>query len=99
MNLLITIGLACCSAAVPDRELLDQHDPVWEVPPINWLDGIPLANGHIGALVWGTGQPLRVTLDKYDAWERREYILTDRDPTTSTVIRAAPGCRCLTTVR
>ena len=51
---------------------LDSHDPVWEVPPKRWLDGIPLANGDMGAMIWGDGSPLKITLDKYDAWETRD---------------------------
>ena len=56
-------------------EVLDQHDLIWEVPPERWLEGIPLANGDIGALIWGEGDPLKITLDKYDAWETREVTL------------------------
>jgi len=52
--------------------LLEQHDLVWEAPPVEWLTGIPLANGHIGANIWGDGSPLKITLDKYDCWELRE---------------------------
>jgi alpha-L-fucosidase 2 len=54
-----------------------QHDPIWELPPVEWNTGIPLANGDIGALVWGDGNPLKITLDKYDAWETREAKLDD----------------------
>lgn len=48
---------------------------VWEVPPKKWVEGVPLANGRIGAMVWGDGRPLKITLDKYDAWETRERVL------------------------
>ncbi len=51
---------------------LAQHDLLWDIPARQWLDGIPLANGHIGAMIWGDGNPLKVTLDKYDCWELRE---------------------------
>jgi alpha-L-fucosidase 2 len=61
----------------PSERFLEQHDLVWEVPPERWLEGIPLGNGDIGALVWGDGAPLKVTLDKYDAWERREKSYGD----------------------
>jgi alpha-L-fucosidase 2 len=52
--------------------LLEQHDLVWDTPPVEWDTGIPLANGHIGANIWGDGQPLKITLDRYDCWELRE---------------------------
>ena len=51
---------------------LEQHDMIWDAPPIQWNTGVPLANGRIGAMIWGDGSPLKVTLDKYDCWELRE---------------------------
>jgi alpha-L-fucosidase 2 len=51
---------------------LAQHDMLWEQPAQRWLDGIPLANGQLGAMLWGNGAPLIFTLDKYDCWELRE---------------------------
>ena len=59
--------------------LLAQHDMIWEAPGRRWLDGLPLGNGHIGAMMWGDGAPLILTLDKYDCWELRERI---PDPAT-----------------
>ncbi|MCD6361828.1 MAG: glycoside hydrolase N-terminal domain-containing protein, partial [Armatimonadetes bacterium] len=53
-------------------DFLSQHDPIWEVAPAEWDHGIPLGNGHIGAMIWGDGAPLKITLDKYDCWELRE---------------------------
>lgn len=79
------IALATCfSGAFPDGQFLDQHDLIWEMPPARWIEGIPLGNGHIGALVWGAGTesvPLRITLDRYDAWETRERVLGEGDVT------------------
>ncbi|MFH1742348.1 MAG: glycoside hydrolase family 95-like protein [bacterium] len=60
---------------IPDMgSYLSQHDFIYERAPDRWLDGIPLANGEIGAMVWGDGAPLKVTLDSYSAWETREAI-------------------------
>ncbi len=71
---MLILAMTSCLAAAP-AEFLDQHDPVWEVASERWLTGIPLANGDIGALIWGDGAPLKLTLDKYDAWETREVPL------------------------
>ncbi|MGD9495009.1 MAG: glycoside hydrolase family 95-like protein [Armatimonadota bacterium] len=54
------------------REFLARHDMIWTAAPRRWDSGIPLGNGHIGALLWGDGAPLKITLDKYDCWELRE---------------------------
>lgn len=63
---------------MPDMgEHLKQHDLIYEFAPIEWSCGIPLANGEIGALIWGDGNPLKITLDKYDTWELRTVTPTD----------------------
>ncbi len=63
--------------ALPMRAHLAQHDLVYEVAPREWEEGIPLGNGDMGALIWGDGKPLRITLDKYDVWETRSTWPTD----------------------
>lgn len=78
MHLFAVIG---CLAAPGELDFLADHDPVWELAPVRWLDGIPLANGHIGAQVWGDGKPLKLTLDRYDAWETRGRVLGEGDIT------------------
>ena len=37
-------------------------------PVSSWDDGIPLGNGSAGALIWGGGNTLNVTLDRADFW-------------------------------
>lgn len=34
-------------------------------------EGVPLANGLLGALVWGDGRPLNISLDRTDLWDLR----------------------------
>jgi alpha-L-fucosidase 2 len=65
------------SDILPMRSYLSQHDLVYEVAPREWEEGIPLGNGDMGALIWGDGNPLRITLDKYDVWETRSHWPTD----------------------
>lgn len=36
--------------------------------------GLPLANGLMGALVWGDGAPLNISLDRTDLWDLREVL-------------------------
>lgn len=60
---------------ISDKQLgcyLSRHDMLWTAAPTAWNTGIPLGNGRIGALIWGDGDPLKITLDKYDCWELRE---------------------------
>lgn len=37
-------------------------------PVASWDDGVPLGNGSAGALLWGGGDTLNVTLDRADFW-------------------------------
>ena len=34
--------------------------------------GVPLANGRMGVLVWGSGRTLCVTINRGDIWDHRE---------------------------
>ncbi len=77
MPLILVLLLCSQVAADSSTDFLDQHDMVWEVSPPRWLEGIPLANGDIGAMIWGDGNPLKITLDKYDAWDTNEVVPTD----------------------
>ena len=59
------------------KDVLRQHDFVYEKAPEEWRDGIPMANGDMGVMIWGDGAPLHVALDQGNVWELREY---PRDP-------------------
>ena len=39
--------------------------------PECWNDGFPLGNGFLGAMLWGDGKPLSLTLDCADLWDLR----------------------------
>ncbi len=39
--------------------------------PRIWQDGFPLGNGFLGAMLWGTGDPLNLTLDCADLFDSR----------------------------
>ncbi|MEN6641441.1 MAG: glycoside hydrolase family 95-like protein [Armatimonadia bacterium] len=36
-----------------------------------WIDGLPLGNGDIGVMLWGSRTSLKLTLDKSDLWDTR----------------------------
>jgi len=40
-------------------------------PALSSDEGLPLANGLMGALIWGDGEPLTVSLDRTDLWDLR----------------------------
>lgn len=55
----------------------NNHDLVYERAPARWFEGVPLGNGYLGAMLWGDGRPLRLTLDNPNIWEMRETL---KDP-------------------
>ncbi len=48
------------------------HGLSLETPDHEWVDGVPLGNGFLGVMVWGTGEPLRLSLDRTDLWDLTE---------------------------
>jgi alpha-L-fucosidase 2 len=54
-------------------ERIERHNPVWEGPAKLWQEGILLGNGEMGAVVWGDGSPLILTLDHTQFWDRNGW--------------------------
>ncbi len=48
-----------------------EHKLVYDEPAMVWDEAFPLGNGLLGALVWGDGQPLKISLDRTDLWDLR----------------------------
>jgi alpha-L-fucosidase 2 len=50
---------------------LPGHGLDYKTPATTWDEGLPLGNGLMGALVWGDGAPLKISLDRADLWDLR----------------------------
>jgi len=48
-----------------------QHNLHYTSPATKWSEALPLGNGMLGALVWGDGRPLTLSLDRADLWDLR----------------------------
>ncbi len=48
-----------------------EHGLHYTQPATVWDEAMPLGNGLLGALVWGDGRPLRISLDRTDLWDLR----------------------------
>ncbi len=60
----------CGAITFPDMELwLRQHDLLYERPPEIWDEGMLIANGDIGAVLWFEEERLNISLDKCDLFE------------------------------
>jgi len=43
----------------------------YDKPAMVWDEAFPLGNGNLGALVWGDGNPVKISLDRTDLWDLR----------------------------
>jgi hypothetical protein len=48
-----------------------EHGLHYTTPAMVWDEALPLGNGILGALVWGDGAPLKISLDRTDLWDLR----------------------------
>jgi len=62
-----------CGALAPGLVAHPQaaHNLNYSDPATTWDEAMPLGNGLLGALVWGDGHPLRISLDRTDLWDLR----------------------------
>ena len=63
------VGTVWCLAARGEPQ--QQHGLHYTEPARVWDEAMPLGNGLLGALVWGDGRPLRISLDRTDLWDLR----------------------------
>ena len=67
-----TIGIAASAAWGIEVNLpRPEHGLHYTTPATAWDEALPLANGIMGALVWGDGSPLKISLDRTDLWDLR----------------------------
>lgn len=79
-DLLVCTGVTALAAIAP-RRLLAAVTVVanagnaltmrWPDVGREWTDGIPLANGKLGAMVWARDEAVVVSLDRADVWDLR----------------------------
>ncbi|NIK78749.1 hypothetical protein FHS15_003895 [Paenibacillus castaneae] len=49
----------------------EQHNLSFHEPIDRWDEALPLGNGLLGCLVWGNGEPIRLSMDRADLWDTR----------------------------
>jgi alpha-L-fucosidase 2 len=69
------VGAPLASASgndgIPLNLPAEKHGLHFQTPVTVWDEALPLGNGTLGALVWGDGSPLRISLDRSDLWDLR----------------------------
>src|SRR5687767_9208959 len=51
---------------------LVEHGLHYTTPAMTWDEALPLGNGILGALIWGDGKLLKISLDRTDLWDLRK---------------------------
>ena len=54
---------------IPWPERLSQYDLVYLSPPDDPLDGLPIGNGDLGAMLWTEGSSVHLAINKVDTWD------------------------------
>jgi alpha-L-fucosidase 2 len=74
MRYFLPLFLAAVAAAQPveKRPPAAGHGLRYTAPALYWDEALPLGNGMLGALVWGDGAPLKISLDRADLWDLRK---------------------------
>jgi alpha-L-fucosidase 2 len=67
LSVLVTTTCLGPAGAQPRPE----HALRYTEPAMVWDEAMPLGDGLLGALVWGDGKPLRISLDRTDLWDLR----------------------------
>lgn len=60
-------------------------------PVDRWDEAVPLGNGLIGVLLWGSGRKVKLSLDRGDLWDERDNgVRRDRAGTTKRLPMLSP---------
>ena len=70
ITMLVSLG-GMMMAADADALPFEEHGLQYDKPAMVWDEAMPLGNAILGALVWGDGQPLNISLDRTDLWDMR----------------------------
>ena len=50
---------------------LSRHDVVYLAPPTEGIDGLPVGNGELGAMIWAPADRLQLQINKVGLWDDR----------------------------
>lgn len=68
--LLVAVLAASAEPSIPAPKT-SEHGLTYSTPAAVWDEAFPLGNGTLGALVWGDGEPLKISLDHTGLWDLR----------------------------
>ncbi|MBI1320989.1 MAG: hypothetical protein GC168_18850 [Candidatus Hydrogenedens sp.] len=70
--LALALGIGAADKLPPlSAKQIAEYGLKYTEPAKTWDEGLPLGNGTLGALVWGDGGPLNISIDRTDLWDLR----------------------------
>lgn len=69
--LVVLLIMLCAAPESPAHPPYPEHGLAFDTPAMTWDEALPLGNGIMGALIWGDGAPLNISLDRTDLWDLR----------------------------
>lgn len=79
--------LVTCALLAAGAHPAPEHGLHFDTPVTTWDEAIPLGNGILGALLWGDGAPLKISLDRTDLWDLRPVPEFHSDDYSYTTMR------------
>jgi len=72
----VILAAFICAPSIPQADMplshpIPRHGLHYTLPADVWDEALPLGNGLLGALVWGDGSPLKISLYRTDLWDLR----------------------------
>jgi hypothetical protein len=71
LSVLGPLAKATVNEDIPLNLPEERHGLRFKTPVTVRDEALPLGNGTLGALLWGEGRPLRISLDRADLWDLR----------------------------
>ncbi|PZX51048.1 glycoside hydrolase family 95 protein [Algoriphagus chordae] len=69
--MLVLLAFSLPSLAQVKNRATIPYDLSFDYLPQTWDEGLPLGNGHIGALIWEKDSKLRLSMDHVNLWDLR----------------------------
>ncbi len=67
----LVLRISAFAETIPLNLPRPTHGLRFDTPVTVWDEALPLGNGVMGALVWGDGRPVKISLDRADLWDTR----------------------------
>ena len=65
---IVSAAIISCATAIPVNAQHSKAELWYQTPAADWMEGVPLGNGRLGAIVYGGIDKERVALNEVTLW-------------------------------